>query len=387
MPVSSLDRYVFRQSVVSFLVATAIVTAIVWVTQTLQRADVIVEHGRSIGVLARISLLILPSLLAVIIPFALFIAALYSIQRLHSDSEIAVMFASGVSRLRIGAPLILIAAIGALATLWINVSLMPASYRILKREIYEIRTDFASVLLRAGEFTPFDPGFTIYIDEVRSVAGKSGGVFVGLLVNDYRNPNETITYMAQRGLLRRTENGPVLALANGNVQRLSPRSGVVEIIPFDETVINAAEFSNAPRDRHLELTERYLGELFRPDMSHDWDRANVSRLAAEGHNRLASPLYAIAYVLIATFSLMGGPYDRRGYAWRIAAAGALAGALRVLGFLAQTTAGKLAPDFVGGNWIQYAVPLAGIIVFGALLSDLLPRIGTGLRLHGSPGDG
>ncbi|MEX0646070.1 MAG: LptF/LptG family permease, partial [Parvularculaceae bacterium] len=237
MPVTSLDRYVFRQGLMSFLVSTAIVTAVVWVTQTLQRADIIVEHGRSLAVLARISLLILPSLLAVIIPFALFIAALYSIQRLHSDSEIAVMFASGVSRLRIGAPLLLIAGVGALATLVINTTLMPASYRVLKREIYEIRTDFASALLRSGEFTPFDPGFTIYIEDVRPASGKRDGVFIGLLVNDYRNPNETITYMAQRGVLRQTENGPVLALVNGNIQRLSPQTGVVEIVPFDETVV------------------------------------------------------------------------------------------------------------------------------------------------------
>jgi len=376
MPVSSLDRYVFRQGLTSFLVATVIVTAIVWVTQTLQRADIIVEHGRGLAVLARISLLILPSLLAVVIPFALFIAALYSIQRLHSDSEIAVMFASGVSRLRIGAPLILIAVAGALATLLINISVMPATYRILKREIYEIRTDFASALLRAGEFTPFDPGFTIYIEEVRTARSQSGGVFVGLLVNDYRDPNETITYMAQRGVLRRTENGPVLALANGNIQRLSPQSGVVEIIPFDETVINAAEFTNEPHDRHLELTERYLGELFHPDLSHDWDRANERRLEAEGHNRLASPLYAVAYAVIALYALMGGPYERRGHAKRIAAACAVAGALRILGFVAQTTAGK-----IDANWLQYAVPLAAIILFGALLSDLLPWVARGPRLQ------
>ncbi len=383
MPLSSLDRYVFREGLVSFLAATAVTTAVVWVTQTLQRADVIVEHGGSLGVLARISVLVLPSLLAVIIPFSLFAAALYSIQRLHSDSEIAVMFASGVSRLRIAAPLIVIAAAGALATLWINLTIMPATYRVLKQEIYEIRTDFAAVLLRAGEFTPVDPGFTIYVEDVRPGAGERGGVFIGLLVNDYRDPNEIITYMAQRGALRQTENGPVLALANGNIQRLSPESGAVEIVPFDETVINADSFTDAPRERTLELTERYLGELFHPDLSQEWDRKNARRLAAEGHNRLASPLYAIAYVMIALFALMGGPYDRRGYAKRIGAACAVAGALRILGFVAQTTAGS---QSIGANWLQYAVPLVAIILFGALLADLLPRIGSSERLRKSPED-
>ncbi|MEX0644443.1 MAG: LptF/LptG family permease, partial [Parvularculaceae bacterium] len=139
--------------------------------------------------------------------------------------------------------------------------------------------------------------------------------------------------------------------------------------------------TNAPRDRRLELTERYLDELFNPDLSHEWERANARRLEAEGHNRLASPLYAIAYVLIALFALMGGPYDRRGYAMRIAAACAVAGGLRVLGFVAQTTAGKFE-----ANWLQYSAPLLAILIFGALLTDLLPETASRFRLRKSQGD-
>lgn len=81
-----------------FLVATGIVTIIVWLTQSLQRLDIIVEHGQTLTMFGWISLLIVPSLLAVIIPFGLFAATLFALHKLHSDSEIAVMFAAGVSR-------------------------------------------------------------------------------------------------------------------------------------------------------------------------------------------------------------------------------------------------------------------------------------------------
>lgn len=360
----SLDRYLLRQCLVPFIIATVVVTAIVWITQSLQRAEMFVERTEGLALFARLSLLLIPSLLSVILPFALFMAALYAIQRLHSDSEIAVMFASGVGRLRIAAPLLLIAAGAAAATLWINLQLMPASYRILKNEIANMRADVASLVIRSGEFTTVAKGFTVYVEEARP-----NGQFVGLLVNDYRKGEYSETYMAQRGLLRETSAGPILHLINGNVQRVARYTGAVDFIKFSETVVNLDILAGDRGIQQLELTERYLSELMKPDLSNAWDRENASVLMAEGHNRLAAPLYAFAYVLIALYALVGGPYSRRGYALRIAVACAAAGVLRVIGFVLQGVTAD-----IGQYWLQYTVPLSAFIIVGALLSGALPQM-------------
>jgi len=230
-----------------FLFATGVVTIIVWLTQSLQRIDILVEHGQTLMMFGWLSLLIVPSLLAVIIPFGLFAATIFALHRLHSDSEIAVMYAAGVSRGDVTRPILIVTAIGALATLWINVDLMPRSYRELKREIADIRADFASAVVRSGEFITIQDGFTVYVDEV-----QPGNQFTGLLIHDYRNGDNAETYMARRALLRETGIGPVLYLSEGNVQRVNQKSGEVELAFYERTAINLGQFERNAGDLQLE---------------------------------------------------------------------------------------------------------------------------------------
>ncbi|WP_428408165.1 LptF/LptG family permease [Hyphococcus sp.] len=347
---SSLDKYILRQCLIPFALILVVTTAIVWMTQALQRIDIIIEHGQGLGVFLFLSLLIIPSLLAVIIPFALFGAVVYALHRLHSDSEIAVMFAAGVSRLRIAAPLMAVTAVAALATFYVNVDLMPRTYRVMKQMVADIRADFASSLLRSGEFINASDGLTVYVDEIRP-----GNQFLGLLINDYRNAKDRKTYFAQRAILRETDAGPVLLLKNGNIQTVAQYTGKVDIIQYQDWAIDISSLKPDSGDLQLEMTERYLGELLNPDMSKVYDRQNATKLIAEGHARISSPLYAFAYAFIGLYALIGGSYSRRSYFVRVAIAGSAIFILRVAGFLAQGFAGTS-----GEMWLIYAPPLAVI---------------------------
>lgn len=334
-----------------------VVTAIVWMTQSLQRVEILVEYGQGFGVFLFLSLLIIPSLLALIIPFALFGSTIYALHRLHSDSEIAVMFAAGVSKWRLSAPILFIAFVGALATFYVNVDMMPRSYRVLKQSIADIRSDFASSIIRGGEFNRFVDGFTIYVDDARP-----GGQFTGLLVSDYRNEDDPKIYMAERAILIDGESGPMLFLRNGNVQRISKETKEVDIIRFEELAVNIENYRDNTNELVLELTERYPHELLNPDLSKPYDRANAGKLIAEGHSRYAAPLYAFAYVLIGLYAMIGGPYNRRGYILRAVAASVAIFAIRILGFITQGFV-----ETSGGYWMLYAIPGSVIIVFTILL--------------------
>jgi lipopolysaccharide export system permease protein len=77
-------------------------------------------------------------------------------------------------------------------------------------------------------------------------------------------------------------------------------------------------------------------------------------MLAEGHARIATPLYNIAFMALALSAIIGGGFSRLGYARRIAVMSAVAAGVRLAGFQAQAAA----EDAVWINALQYAVPIA-----------------------------
>ncbi len=358
---NSLDRYILRQFSGPLLIIVIVLTTVIWMTQSLQRVDILIENGRGIGLFLYLSVLVIPSLLMILIPFALFTASLYSLFRLHSDSEVAVMFAAGISRMRIAMPILVMSFVGAGLSLYLALDLSPRTYRMLKENIVNIRTDIAGSVLHSGEFIKVIDGFTIHVNEVRS-----NQTFDGILIHDYRNPEQSRTYFAERGGIRQTAGGPVLILRNGNVQRRNRDIGDIDLVPFEETRINIAALRRN-EDRHLELNERYLSELLNPDLSDPWVARNLGKLAAEAHSRLSAPLHAFSYVFVALFALVGGTYNRRGYGVRIVVATAIVIGLRVVSYLLETLSAE-----TGQVWLLYALPLFVILFLVLLLFDVFP---------------
>ncbi len=97
-----------------------------------------------------------------ILPIALFVAALVALNRLHTEQEIVVCFAGGMSRWRVISPAMRLAGTIAFLALLMNLWVQPAAFRELRRELFEVRTDLASTLVREGEFTEPVKGLTVY---------------------------------------------------------------------------------------------------------------------------------------------------------------------------------------------------------------------------------
>lgn len=342
-----IDRYLLRQLVGPVALATLALTGVALLSQSLAGLDLIVNQRQSALVFLKVTLLYMPQLINLILPIAVFVAALVALNRLHTEQEIVVCFAGGMSRWRVISPAIRLACTVAFLALLMNLFVQPACMRALRQELFEVRTDLAATLVREGEFATPAPGLTVYAQSV-----DSSGNLVNLFIHQVKSDGSDTTYSAEKGHIARSGGRPVLILQNGTNQELSSR-GVLNYLTFNSYTFDLTSLANSEELVHFKPSDRWLHELFFPDLQQDWERRNRLDLLAQGHARIATPLYNIAFMALALSAILGGGFSRLGYGRRIAVIGAIAAAVRLLGFQVASAA----EDAAWINVLQYVVPI------------------------------
>lgn len=308
----AITRYVFVQVMLATVAITVTLTFAVWLTQSLRFFDFIVNRGLPVTTFLSFITLLLPSLLGVVLPIATFTAVLFVYNKLALDSEVVVMRAAGLSQLQIARPALLTALVVTIAVYSINLYLQPVSYRAFKDLQYSLRINFSDVLLQEGEFNTFSDAITVFVRE-----RTADGQLQGILVHDARDPKNPVTLMAENGALVQGATGPRVVMKNGNRQQMDRSNGRLSVLHFDSYTVELALLERRLKNRWREPKERFLDELLFPDEKNAIDQKNYNQLLAEGHQRLAGPLYCIAFVLIALATLLSGEFNRRGQTRRI----------------------------------------------------------------------
>lgn len=350
---NTVSAYVFRQALGPLLAILGALAAIAVLTQGLNQLDIIVTNRRAGLAFAWVTILALPQLISLILPMAVFIAVVYALNRMQSESEVAVLYSAGVSRQRIAGPILQLATLAAIAHLAINVVIQPAAFSARRETLFELRTDIASSLIEEGSFTFPADHLTLY-----ARSRGAGGELRDMLINDAR-PEIPITYTARAGAIVTVEGKPAIVMRDGQVQRQGA-DGTVDVLDFDRYVLQLGQSIEEPDNFFLKASDRSLYELFFPDMTAHYDARNVSRFLAEAHSRLSAPLLNFALAMIALAGVLGGEFSRQGYGRRIAGAAVIALVVRLASLAAQVAATDR-PDY---NFLQYLIPISVVAIAG-----------------------
>lgn len=351
---NTFSAYVFRQALGPLLAILGALAAIAILTQGLNQLDIIITNRRAGFAFAYVTILALPQLISLILPLAVFFAVVYAMNRMQSESEIAVLYGAGISRQRIARPIMQLAILAALAHLTVNTVIQPWALKERREVFYALRTDIASSLVEEGSFTFPNEHLTLY-----ARARGAGGEMRDLLINDARPELEyPVTYTARAGAIATIEGKPAIVMRDGQIQR-QRADGTVDVLDFERYVLQMGQMAddNDPTF-YLKASDRTLNQLFFPDKTAHYDQRNVNQFQAEGHARLSSPLLNIALAMIALSGVLVGEFSRRGYMRRIAFAFVAALLVR-LAALAVQAAATDEPDL---NVLQYALPIVTIVV-------------------------
>ncbi|MEM9205094.1 MAG: LPS export ABC transporter permease LptF [Pseudomonadota bacterium] len=340
-----------RQATTVFLLTLVTLTGVLWLTQALEELALLTERGQAVGLFLQFTLLSLPGLLIVIGPVALFIACIYTLNRLNGDSELIIVNASGGSPWAVVRPFM---AVGALVTLFMYLSslyLVPLSWKHLRYLITDIRADVLTSIVTPGRFTSPERGMVFHVRD-----RDPDGTLRGLLVHDEREASQRFTYLAERARMISQDDKTVLVMEDGSVQQKSGQSDEerdFSMVVFDRYILDISQVAGDREVPSLKPRERGMRELlFPPDDDPRWVQA-PGKFRSELTERIAGPLYVLAYVAIALAALGGARSNRQNKFTGVLAAIAGVLACRLTGF-AITNLSVKSP---AAAYIAVAIPL------------------------------
>jgi lipopolysaccharide export system permease protein len=315
---SGLTRYMLRQTVLLMLFVTVAFSVAVWLVQALRLIDLIVNRGLSVGLFLYLAVLILPRLIEVVLPIAVFVAVLFVYNKLTAESELVVMRAAGVSEAGLARPAILTGLIAMAVLYALSLVIVPAANRAFKDLQFQIRNRIATVLVQDGVFNTLSDRLMVY-----DIGRNDAGDLLGLVIYDLRDPNKPVTVFAERGAFADTPEGPRLLLVNGTRQQRDNSNGHLSVLSFERYTLDIAELGDAvvPRDRQPD--ERHTTELLFPGNRPAGD-GSVRAFFVELNMRIEGPLTALAMALLPILCLLPGDFNRRGQGQRVLLATLLA---------------------------------------------------------------
>lgn len=226
---ATVDRYVGREVVLSWLAVTGVLVGILVSNQLAQVLGQAAERGYPRGVIVHLIALMSIQNLTVLIPVGVLLGVVLALGRLYHDSEMAALLACGVGPQRLLWPIGLLGAAVALALAWLALSVAPSAFARAE--------DIRQAALRSAQFSQLEPGkfhsflkgTAVFYSEFQDPDGALRRVFI-----ERHAGTHVEVVLADRATQRVEEDGAVhvLVLHEGDRYETSPGDPVVRRVHF-----------------------------------------------------------------------------------------------------------------------------------------------------------
>ena len=303
-----------------------------------------------------------------IAPFALLIGGIFTLNGLNADSELVIIGASGGSRARVIKPIMAASAVISLAMLVFTAWVAPATQHTLREEITKINVDLIANIVRPGRFTEIETGLTFHI---RNRAGD--GSLVGLVIDDQRDKEIALTYIADRANVVETPGKSFLVMRDGVIQRVTNKDGSLAVIDFEAYAFDLSQLTAQNAAPAFRPSERSTLDLLQTDTTTEEGRKNVGKFRGELVDRFSQPLLPLAFGVILLLMLGDAQTTRQGRGMAVVGTFALVLATRAVHFAAQSAAVGSAAAIPIAFLIPIGITLVGLFVLFTDQSIALPR--------------
>ena len=175
---SILNRYVFRETLITWAAVTAVLLLVLMIEQF---AQVLGDAaGSKLPKDALVALMALGSVqyLTILMPISIFISIMVSLARFYRDSEMAAIMSCGIGPASLYRPLSVIALVLAGMAAWLSLDIAPAARRTIQEIGFDASKNLSLSMLEAGRFIPLGTRDAVLYAETVDESGRLTNVFV-----------------------------------------------------------------------------------------------------------------------------------------------------------------------------------------------------------------
>lgn len=349
-----IENYIKRNILYPTIAIIGILSVIILITQSLKYVDLMVSHGIDGLDFLYVSVLLLPSLLFVIIPICLFIAIIYSLNKLNSHRELNILKGVGFSEFSISKPIFKISLAVLSIHYFISLYWMPIVNHQFKNLTRDLKENYVTFFLQEKVFSHPTNYLTFYI---RNKINNSK--FEGIFYQDNRE-EYPVTLIAEKGELVRRNNEMYLNLFKGNRQEIS-KNGELSVLYFDNLLVLLDFDKHLGPIKDISIQEKSLYQLLFPPQK--TENKIKTRMLAEASHRIIWPLYNIILTMLAIAAMLYGNYDRSGKTKRIIIFSCISGIIVII----NTSLINLGSTYAWVILLSYASTFAALAVLTYLL--------------------
>jgi lipopolysaccharide export system permease protein len=299
-----LRNYIIKEVTWPILACLCVFTFVLLIGNMFKLADLMINKGVDILDVIKLFFYLIPYILSYTIPMAILTATMIAFGRLASDNEVIAMKASGISLYKIGLPVIIIAFVISLASVYLNDRVLPASHFASYKLVKGVALKNPAAYLESGTFIKNFKGYIVRIDSIE------GNQLEGILIYQLQDGGPTRTIIAERGefIAHENKNFITLRLSEGSVDEPNPKEPdmfyKLNFKTYNMTLdldkdISLDDINKKPKSMTIKELKEDIARLKATASKEEHIRKDIKERLVEIHRKIAMAFSSFVFVLVA----------------------------------------------------------------------------------------
>jgi lipopolysaccharide export system permease protein len=211
---NTLNKYLFKQSLVPFLLSVAVITIVLFLQFLIRAVDRFLGKGLDVFTIFEYLYLNLAWIIALSVPMSLLISSVMTFGRMAQQNEITALKSAGVNLFNIIKPALWFGAFVAILLCLFNNFILPEmnyNARLLAKDIYQKKPELS---IEPGYFIDMIPQYTMIVQEIE------GSKFKDVKIFSKNQQSEQTTIYADQGSLSSNGNIITIDLKDGEIHEI-----------------------------------------------------------------------------------------------------------------------------------------------------------------------